>query len=207
MSDAPAHCGVNAEDPRNSGPIEFFRPKKVDAAPLRETLAKVYSGAELAAKIAEYEGKIAQARERPPTPLCQRLEDHPDPYYGLGTHPDIIDIMWDMDASLPRSCRLVFWGKPALVHPVAGLVFCVGFGTIGFVMRLPPDVLRDAPEELAHVVDRIGGAHMKHYDVSPAGPDWRFVSYAAPRKEWARAAFDYAGLPVQSCFPSIRSCA
>ncbi|MFO1115464.1 MAG: hypothetical protein U1E28_07265 [Beijerinckiaceae bacterium] len=194
MSAPPIHRGVNAVDPRNAAPIDLFRPKKIDAPPLRETLSKVFSGADLERKIAEYEALIAKAGERPPAPLGQRLEDHPDPYYGLGTHPDIIDIMWKLDKSLPRSCRYVFWGKPALVHPGTGIVFCVAFGTIGFVMRLPPDVLAAAPEELAHVADRIGGPHLKHHDISGAGPEWRFVSYAAPREEWARAAYDYAGL-------------
>jgi hypothetical protein len=101
--------------------------------------------------------------------------------------------MWAMDKGLPRSCRYVFWGKPALVHPETGVVFCVGFGTIGFVMRLPPDILGEAPEELAHIVDRVGGPSQRHYDISPAGPEWRVVSWNAPRDARVRAAYAFAG--------------
>lgn len=44
----------------------------------------------------------------------------------LGTHPDIIERLWDLDA---QPCRWVFWAKPSLVHPQTGVVFAVGFGT------------------------------------------------------------------------------
>jgi hypothetical protein len=154
------HRGVSADDPRNAGPIEFFRPKKVEPVDLREALAKVLKPDQVEALLAQYSGRLVKAR--PPPPLCQPLETHPDPYNGLGTHPDIVDEMWAMDKALPRPCRHVFRGGPALVHPDTGVVFCVGFGTVGFVMRLPPDILA-------------------------AGPEWRFIAWNAPPATHGRA--------------------
>ncbi len=43
---------------------------------------------------------IAHGRVRPDPPLSQSLDEVADPWYGLGTHPDIIEIMWRLDDSL-----------------------------------------------------------------------------------------------------------
>jgi hypothetical protein len=53
------HRGVNADDPRNAIPIDFFRPKKIEPVDLRAALSKIYKGDKLAAMLAEYNGKIA----------------------------------------------------------------------------------------------------------------------------------------------------
>ena len=91
VSAPPIHRGVNAVDPRNAAPIDLFRPKKIDAPPLRETLSKVFSGADLERKIAEYEALIAKAGEgRRSRPEARRSSG---PVLRTGTHPDIIDIM------------------------------------------------------------------------------------------------------------------
>ncbi len=110
-----------------------------------------------------------------------------DPHYGLGTHPDIVEHMWKLDALLPQRCRWVFWGKPSLVHPQSGVVFAVGFGTIGYVMRLPQPILDKATPDQAKVV--VTGNPGQTFDISPAGPEWRFVSSRAPEAEWCQAAY------------------
>jgi hypothetical protein len=36
---------------------------------------------------------------------------------GLGTHPDIVEIMWKLDDELPQRCRWVFWGRSTSSAP------------------------------------------------------------------------------------------
>ena len=52
------------------------------------------------------------------------------PYYSLGTHPDLVERLWDeLGKVLPVDCRAVFYGSPALLHPETGTVFGFAGGT------------------------------------------------------------------------------
>jgi hypothetical protein len=191
------HVGVAPDDPRNRAPIAYFKPKPVTAdsarASLRQALPHATDG-DVEARVERLLQKIATGPIKSDPPLSQSLAEVDDPWYGLGTHPDIIEHMWKLDDTLPRSCRWVFWGGPALVHPQTGVVFAVGFGTIGYVMRLPPHVLAQAmPEQASQVVRR---NPTYKFDISAGGPEWRFVTTRAPEAEWCRAAYDFAGLPA-----------
>jgi hypothetical protein len=55
-------------------------------------------------------------------------------------------------------------------------------------MRLPPQILGDAPPDQAKIVAR-------GYDIGPAGPEWRFMGYHAVEVDWCRGAYDFAGAP------------
>ncbi len=188
------HRGIAAEDPRNAGPIDYFRPRTPTRSSIRAMLAPYYSSKsaiDLEEKVDSVLEKIARGPIRPDPPLSRSLAAVADPVYGLGTHPDIIDDMWRLDDSLPGRCRWVFWGGPALVHPQTGVVFAVGIGTFGLVMRLPADVLNAAdPDWLSVAVERKPAAP---FEIGEAGPEWRFVGWKAPRALWARAAYDFAG--------------
>ena len=188
------HRGVAVDDLRNAGPIAFFAPKEVTRESLRQTLMVAMRGKSLAdveAAVDRVLDKIARGPIRPDPPVSQSLGEVADPWYGLGTHPDIIEIMWDLDDTLPKRCRWVFWGRPALVHPDTGVVFAVGIGTIGHVIRLPPQVLEAADPRHARIV--VSGNPGQTFDVGPAGPEWRFVSPRPPEAAWCRAAYDFAG--------------
>jgi hypothetical protein len=177
--------------------IAFFKPKKVTRESVAEMLTKVgrvRKPAELNARVEKVMGAIARGPIRPNPPVSQSLADVADPVYGLGTHPDIVDRMWELDDSLPQKCRWVFWGGPALVHPQAGVVFAVGYGTIGYVMRLPSAILKVATEDQASAV--VAGNPGHSFDIGPAGPEWRFIRRDAPETEWCRAAYDFAGEPA-----------
>lgn len=188
------HCGIAENDPRNREPIAFFAPRPVTPERAREALKSARPDASpdyIEARVRDVMARIAAGPVRPPAPLSQSLADVDDPVYGLGTHPDIIEHLWALDAALPRSCRWVFWGKPALVHPDTGVVFAVGFGTIGYVMRLPASVLDIAPADHAKIV--VTGNPGQTFDIGPAGPEWRFIRRPAPEVDWCRAAYDFAG--------------
>ena len=70
--------------------------------------------------------RIARGPIAPDPRVSKSLDAVSDPWYGLGTHPDVVEALWDMDDSLPQRCRWVFWGGPALVHPETGVVFAIG---------------------------------------------------------------------------------
>jgi hypothetical protein len=188
--------GIAESDPRNRGPIAFFAPKPVTPERMREAIQHARPSAspeEIETRVRAVMARIEAGPVRPPPPISQSLSEVKDPVNGLGTHPDIIEHMWKLDATLPRSCRWVFWGGPALVHPDTGVVFAVGFGTIGYVMRLPPHILAIATEDHAKIVVR--GNPGQTFDIGPAGPEWRFVRWPPHEAEWCRAAFDFVGLP------------
>jgi hypothetical protein len=152
------HRGVAVDDPRNAGPIEFFRPKPVTRECLRRTLTAILGDkdpADVQSRIEKTMQTIARGPIAPDPLVSQPLDAVADPWYGLGTHPDIIEALWDMDDSLPQRCRWVFWGGPALVHPETGVVFAIGMGTIGIVFRLPPHVIASADPQLARVVQKL----------------------------------------------------
>ena len=182
-----SHRGVNEADPRNRGVIEHFRPPDVTQDYLRARFADTIPNAtpaKIEALVVKVVTAIASKPHRPPPPLSQSLDQVADPFYGLGTHPDIVDQLWQIDHSLPQSCRWVVWGNPALVHPITGVIFAVGFGTIGIVVRLPPDQRGSAS---ARRPTNPG----QHNDISSAGPEWRFLNSA--QADLCRAAYDFAG--------------
>jgi hypothetical protein len=188
------HRGVAEVDPRNAGPIAFFRPKEVTRESVRRLLSRSLrraSPADIEMRVDKIMIRIATGHVRPPPPLSRSLEEVDDPHHGLSTHPDIIEQLWRLDNLLPERCRWVVWGYPGLVHPHTGVIFAVGFGTIGFVLRLPPDLLAGADPNLVLVIHQ--GNIGQRFDIAPAGPEWRFVQSRAPQAEWCRAAYDYAG--------------
>jgi hypothetical protein len=194
MSTVAGHRGIAEDEPRNRGPIAYFKPKKVTEESARELLTRSLpraSAAQIEMRVQQVMRRIAIGPIKPPAPLSQSLEEVDDPHYGLGTHPDIIEHIWKLDASLPQRCRWVFWGKPSLVHPQTGVVFLVGFGTIGYVMRLPPWILGGADPKQAKVI--ITGNPGQSFDIGPVGPEWRFVTSRAPEAKWCREAYDFAG--------------
>jgi hypothetical protein len=188
------HIGVTSEDPRNAGIIAYFRPEPVTAASVLASLVAASPGKPLADLVARQQELLQKVASRPAVadpPLSQSIDQVPQPWFGLGTHPDIITALWKLDEQLPQKCRWVLWGRPALVHPETGVVFAAAFGTIGIVLRLPPDILRGAEPPAASVTRRRGAG--QNHDIGPAGPEWRCISPGPSTAEWCRAAYDFAG--------------
>ena len=187
---ASAHHGVAETDPRNAGPIAFFRPPEVTLDYVRQRLAAVFkqdTAAQIGARAEQFMADMARKTPRPPPPLSEPVESAPDPVFGLGVHPDIIEQLWALDRALPRSCRWLVWGHPALVHPGTGVIFAVAIGTIGIAARLPP-ALRDGAKTVH--ARRIG----VDIDLSPAGPEWAFLARGSEHDQ-ILAAHAFAEIP------------
>jgi hypothetical protein len=181
------HVGVNTDDPRNAGIISYFSPRPVS----RGTLLRAF---ERAPRLRFLQRRLERALESfdrhafpPDPPVSQSLDQVADPWFGLGTHPDIIEGMWKLDGSLPQRCKWVFWGRPALVHPQTGIVFAVGFGTIGVALRLPQQALADPLFASVSPLPR----RKQNHDISRAGPEWRLIAGRCT-VEGCRAAYDFA---------------
>jgi hypothetical protein len=183
------HAGVNAHDPRNAGIIAWFQPTPVSREMLVAALQRA-PDSPIVRRSFERALEKLERRAGPPElpPLSQSLDQVAEPWFGLGTHPDIIAAMWKLDGLLPQPCKWVFSGYPALVHPQNGIVFAVGFGTIGIALRLSPQALADPRfASLPALPERKG-----RQDVD-AGPEWRLVRLAKWTAEVCRAAYEFAG--------------
>lgn len=122
-------------------------------------------------------------------------DEVPHAYMALGTHPDLVARLWDeLGNALPQDCRAVFYGAPALVHPVSGVVFGFAGGTHSYALRLPE------PERGEAVI--AGAQSIMHYpanqaslDLALIGPEWLFGNWYTDEARWCVAACLSAGLP------------
>jgi hypothetical protein len=190
MPEIGPHRCVNQADARNRGIIEHFRPAEITPATVRARFAKIFvreTALQIDARVAKFMADEAAKPVRPSPPLSQSLDQVKDPIFGLGTHPDIVERLWLLDRGLPASCRWVVWGFPALVHPLSGVIFAIGFGTIGIAMRLPAEWPATAPEARADVSGK--------RDIAAAGPEWRLFG-PCPDAAPCRVAFDFAAAPA-----------
>lgn len=122
----------------------------------------------------------------------------PGPYLRLGTHPELVERLWDeLGGGLPRDCRWVVYGAPALVHPDSGVVFAFAGGTHAYALRLPP------AERAAALA---AGAALLHpypghpelgiapsvLDLDEIGPEWVLGGWFAEEPRWCAAAYVFA---------------
>lgn len=115
------------------------------------------------------------------------------PYWNLGTHPDLVERLWDdLTRDLPADCRWVLYGTPVLVHPQSGIVFGFAHGTYPYALRLPPAV-RDAAlaAEAKRVHTYSDGSRL---DLATLGPEWVMGGWRKGEEAWGLAAYEAAEL-------------
>jgi hypothetical protein len=118
-------------------------------------------------------------------------QEHPDPYYGLGTHPELVARLWDeLPVFLPEKCQWIINGKPVLVHPSSGIIFGYAEGTHAYALRLPPIVYEKALQS--------GATRAYVYpdslvDLDPTGKEWLFCGWFRGEEGWCLSAYEFAG--------------
>ncbi len=130
----------------------------------------------------------------PGTPLPHHApQKHPDPYYGLGTHPELVARLWDeLTSELPEPCQWIIHSRPVLVHPASGIIFGYAEGTHAYALRVPPGVHQAALQ---------GGASTIHaypdslLDLASFGPEWVFGHWLREEPRWCLSAYIFAGEP------------
>jgi len=110
-----------------------------------------------------------------------------DPYYGCGSHPEVVERVWDqLGRGMPPESRVILCGTPALVDPTTGLILAVGYGT-SYALRLPEGALPAALRAGCATTHRWGDGTVT--DLSRQfGPDWVFGRWAEAEEAWCRAA-------------------
>ena len=125
---------------------------------------------------------IEQAKHRDAV-LISGPDDHPDPYMEAGSHPDIVERIWDqLGRSLPVDCRAMLYGGPALVEPGSGVVIALAYGT-QYVIRIPREYRAQALEAGCSIEQSwtTGG---KTNAAEALGDDWVFGGYLADEAAW-----------------------
>jgi hypothetical protein len=123
-------------------------------------------------------------------PLIQLPQDHPDPYLGAGSHPDVVARLWEaIGPALPMDCRAVVLGTPALVHPTARVVLAVALGT-SYALRLEPADRQDAVAAGTGLVHEYNVPKGWTVDLPKQfGSHWSFGSWDDREPGWCASAY------------------
>lgn len=140
------------------------------------------------AGVLRYLGRNAAVDGRPPSQAPGEVEQ---PYLRLGTHPELVERLWDkLGGALPEDCRWVAHGWPVLIHPTSGVIFGFAGGTHAYALRLPA---AERAQALA-----AGAATVHHYpasralDLADVGPEWVLGRWYADEPAWCLAAYHFA---------------
>lgn len=114
-----------------------------------------------------------------------------NPYYTLGTHPDLVERLWDqLPALLPVDCRAVFYNSPVLIRPDTGIVFAFAGGTHTYALRLPPREFSEAVQAGAQRVYTYPSS--PPIDLETIGDEWIFCRWYKNEEYWCAAAYEFA---------------
>lgn len=117
-------------------------------------------------------------------------DGHGDPYFGAGSHPDVVTRIWDeLGSSMPRSRRCLVCGKPALVLRGSGLVVAVALGT-AYAIRLSPPVFREALRAGAETEHRFSTVRTVLDLESTFGDGWVFGTWHESEPTWCASSSD-----------------
>ena len=111
-----------------------------------------------------------------------------DPYAGCGSHPEIVERVWDeLGSVVPRDCRCLLYGTPALVHDRSGVVLAVSYGT-QYGLRLPPGAIPKArlAKAWSTTIWSLGGSMNIREEF---GPDWVFGRWRPREAQWLKAVY------------------
>jgi hypothetical protein len=108
-----------------------------------------------------------------------------DPYMGQGSHPDVVERVWDeIGANLPGVRRCLIYGTPSLIQDRTGIVLAICNGT-QYNLRLTESDLRAALAEGARTRTKWStGEEMDSRVV--LGPDWIFGGYFKEEPRWCQ---------------------
>ncbi|MDX2227144.1 MAG: hypothetical protein SFY92_08675 [Verrucomicrobiae bacterium] len=114
----------------------------------------------------------------------------PDPYYGCGCHPDIVERLWDrIGPALPKNGRCLIHGTPALAHPKSGVILALGIGTqygLRLTTSLADEAIRAGAKKENIWSD---GSRMNIQDT--LGNDWFFGCWSSNESAWCRTVYDW----------------
>lgn len=130
--------------------------------------------------------KLVSRKKRPGIPPIGPPHGHPDPYLQLGSHPDIVQRVWDdLGGALPADGRAIVYGTPALVDPRSGVVLAMAYGT-AYVIRVPESLL-EAAYKAGCQAERSWTTGGTTRIADEYGHGWVFGAWVQAEAEWLRA--------------------
>jgi hypothetical protein len=180
-----AHAGASRDDPRNHGLIDMFRPVEYTPTELQARMAAIAARVTneiTKARILERAAKVTTTQFRPAPPMSRTPGAYSRNEFASAAHPDLVTAIRRLNTTLPVDCLCLFFGRPALVHPLTGVVFGLAIGSIGIAARIPAAGMGDAvPYRRSRT----------NFDLRAAGPEWLLVD---PRDDaWCEPAYEDAG--------------
>ena len=125
-------------------------------------------------------------------PLSYHASDTHDPYYQLGTHPDLVEMLWDkFPARIPIDPRWILHGKPVLVHPATSIIFAFATGTHTYAFRIPAELRESAKATHASQHYRYPDGNV--LDLTQYNADWIFGGNIHNEEELCLTGFQAAG--------------
>ena len=125
-------------------------------------------------------------------PLSCHPSETDDPYYELGTHPDLVEVLWDkLTANIPIDTRWVIHGRPVLVHPETSTIFAFATGTHTYAFRIPFELRQKA--KAAHASQQYKYPDGSVLDLTKYDADWVFGRIIDDEEELCLTAFQSAG--------------
>jgi hypothetical protein len=126
---------------------------------------------------------------RKEAPLIASPESVRDAYYQLGSHPDIVERVWDqLGRLLPCATRCLVYGTPVLVHKSSGIIIAICNGT-QYNLRITTTSQTEARERgLKTKVRWSTGQEMDAMLV--LGEDWLFGAWEKEEISWCQATCD-----------------
>jgi hypothetical protein len=121
--------------------------------------------------------------------------DLKDLYLALGTHPDLIERLWEtLGSALPVDCRVIAYGVPALARPDSGVILGIAGGTMMYALRLDPAGAAAARAMGAQRLFRYPaqpklGIEERVIDASTFGDTWVFGHFHRLEPEWLAAGY------------------
>lgn len=112
-----------------------------------------------------------------------------DPYLELGSHPDVVERIWDeLGTVFGQDSRQIVCGRPALVHPMTGIVLAIAWGT-RYVLRLSEEMARKARNAGFKTVHTWSDG-TKTDIVSDLGPGWIFGQWSTEEPTLLRESYE-----------------
>ena len=120
-----------------------------------------------------------------------------DAYLGQGSHPDIVERVWDkLGKVLPTDCRCLVYGTPALVQPVSGIILSFCYGT-QYCVRLTSALMDEALK--LGVKTSTKWSNGKTTDATQTfGNDWVFGSWKDEELRWCREVYKSYNQAIES---------
>lgn len=122
------------------------------------------------------------------TPFAWHPSDSYEDYYERGCHPEIVERLWrQIGPALPKDCRSLVCGVPALTHRVSGVVLAIGMGT-QYCVRLVQPFIGAAVTAGAKTANKWTDGRATDLR-EELGADWVFGAWLSEEPIWCRETY------------------